>query len=163
MNSPRRPGAGQRAPRGEEGLARRALGLLARREHSRAELVGKLVRAGHGRAEAERVVEDLSARGLVCDARFAEALYRSRVAGGSGPFRIRRDLETRGVEAAVIDRFVDPEDPEWESRARRAREKRFGVAPPGSREEALRQSRFLQGRGFTRRQIHRALEESGQE
>ena len=142
---------------------RRALGLLARREHSRAELLAKLVRSGHGRAEAERAVEDLAVRGLVSDERFAEAFICSRIERGGGPLRIRRDLEARGVESSIVGRLLDPDGEEWEPRARGAREKRFGAARPAGRSEAARQARFLLGRGFTRRQVRRAIEEIGRE
>ncbi|MCY4454583.1 MAG: regulatory protein RecX [Immundisolibacterales bacterium] len=155
MRTPRR-GDG-----GPDQALRRALGLLARREHSRAELLAKLARSGHERAVAQGAVENLARQGLVCDARFAEAFIRSRIERGSGPLRIRRDLEARGVEPEVVDRFLDAQDEEWEGRARSARTKRFGAAPPGNRGEAARQSRFLLGRGFTRRQVRRAIEESG--
>ena len=157
MNTPPLPDGGP------DQALRRALGYLARREHSRAELLAKLVRSGLERAAAERAVEDLGRRGLVCDARFAEAFIRSRVQRGSGPLRIRRDLEARGVEPEVVDRFLDTQEEEWEERARGARTKRFGAALPGDRVEAARQSRFLLGRGFTRRQVRRAIEESGWE
>ena len=142
---------------------RRALGLLARREHSRAELVAKLVRAGDERADAERVVGELAAQELVSDARFAEVLIRSRIERGSGPLRIRRDLASRGVESSIVERLVEPDDEAWEARARAAREKRFGAALPGARSEAARQARFLLGRGFTHRQARRATEEHGRE
>ena len=139
-------------------MGRRALDLLARREHSRAELIRKLVGAGHDRSETERTVEDLAARGLVSDVRFAEAFIRSQVGRGSGPLRIRRDLEARGVEAAAIEGLLDPDAEEWEERARAARTKRFGMVRPTGRAEAARQARFLAGRGFTRRQVRRAIE-----
>lgn len=142
---------------------RRALGLIARREHSRAELLAKLVRSGHGRAEAERAVEELADRGLVSDARFAEVFIRSHIERGAGPLRIRRDLEARGVESSLVGRWLEPDDEEWETRARGAREKRFGAALPAGRSEAVRQARFLLGRGFTRRQVRRAIEEIGRE
>ena len=148
---------------GADGALRKALGLLARREHSRAELAAKLVRAGHGRAEAEGAVEDLAGQGLVSDARFAEAFIRARIERGGGPLRIRRDLEARGVEGPVVEGLLDPDDEAWEARARAVREKRFGAAPPGDGGEAARQARFLQGRGFTRRQVRRAIDGSGRE
>ena len=144
-------------------MLRRALGLLARRDHSRAELLAKLVRSGHERAEAERAVEGLARQGLVSDSRFAEAFVRSRIERGGGPLRIRRDLEARGVERSTVERLLDPDDEAWEARARGAREKRFGAAPPRERSEAARQTRFLLGRGFTHRQVRRAIEESGRE
>ena len=148
---------------GPDRVLRRALGLLARRDHSRAELLAKLVRSGHERAEAEHAVEDLARQGLVSDSRFAEAFVRSRIERGGGPLRIRRDLEARGVERSTVERLLDPDDEAWEARARGAREKRFGAAPPGERSEAARQARFLLGRGFTHRQVRRAIEESGRE
>ena len=166
MPAPREPRAVTLSSRRDsppDQVLRRALGLLARREHSRAELIAKLVRSGHERSEAERTVEDLGARGLVCDSRFAEAFVRSRVERGSGPHRIRRDLAARGVEASIVDGLLDPDSEEWEARARGVREKRFGAAAPGSRSEAARQARFLSGRGFTRRQIRQAIEENGRE
>ena len=140
---------------------RRALGLLARREHSRAELVRKLVRSGHERPEAERTVEALASQGLISDSRFAEALIRSHVERGSGPLRIRRDLEARGIEAPAVERLLDPDGEEWEARALAARAKRFGAARPAGPHEVARQARFLAGRGFTRRQVRRAVEASG--
>ena len=158
MNPPAARDAG-----GADRALGRALGLLARREHSRAELIAKLVRAGHGRAEAERVVEDLARQGLVDDARFAEAFTRSRIERGGGPLRIRRDLEARGVGRSTVERLLDPDDEAWEARAREVREKRFGGAPPDGGGEAARQARFLQGRGFTRRQVRRAIDGSGRE
>ena len=126
-------------------------------------MLAKLTRSGHGRAEAEHAVEDLAGRGLVSDTRFAEAFIRSRIERGAGPLRIRRDLEARGVEPSIMERLLDPDDEEWETRALRAREKRFGAALPAERTEAARQARFLSGRGFTRRQVRRAIEEIGRE
>lgn len=119
------------------------------------------MRAGWPRPEAERTVSELAAEGLVCDARFAEAFVRVRVERGSGPLRIRRDLEARGVAAEAFERFLarDGEE-EWIARARRAREKRFGALPPPA--GIPRQARFLAGRGFTRRQVREALRERGE-
>ena len=148
---------------GPEGARRRALDLLARREHSCAELLAKLVRSGHDRAEAERAVGGLAERGLVSDARFAEALVRSRIGRGAGPLRIRRDLEARGVGSSIVGGVLDPDDEEWETRARGVREKRFGAAAPAGRGEAARQARFLLARGFTHRQVRRVIEEAGRE
>lgn len=105
-------------------------------------------------------MSELAAEGLVCDARFAEAFVRARVERGSGPLRIRRDLEARGVEAEAVERFLARDgDEEWIARARRVRDKRFG-APPPPPAETPRQARFLAGRGFTRRQVREALREA---
>ena len=150
-----------RPPPPDGSTERRALGLLARREHSRAELVRKLVRAGHGRAEAQDAVASLAERGLVSDRRFAETFIRSHVGRGNGPLRIRRDLEAHGVEASVFTELLDPDAPEWEAKARAVRVKRFGTLRPADAREAARQARFLASRGFTGRQVRHALDAAG--
>lgn len=103
----------------------------------------------------------LALQGLVDDGRFAAALVRARTERGNGPLRIRRDLEARGVEPAIIESCLAPDDEEWIEAARRACAKRFGEARPEAADEYRRQARFLAGRGYTWRQIRRALEGMG--
>jgi len=55
-----------------------AVRLLARREYGRAELGARLRARGAAADEVERTLEDLAALGYLSDARFAEALVRSR-------------------------------------------------------------------------------------
>jgi regulatory protein len=92
----------QRQPaESREGLRQRAVRLLARREHTRAELFRKL--APHGTQEdVETMLNDLAAAGLQSDARFAESYVRGQAAR-LGATRLRQSLRTRGVDAALID------------------------------------------------------------
>ena len=116
---------------------------------------------GFDESEAMNEVAALASQGLVDDERFATALVRVRSERGHGPLRIRRDLEARGVETSVIEGCLASNDEEWIERARRARGKRFGAVEPDAGREYLRQARFLAGRGFSRWQIRRALEDMG--
>lgn len=132
--------------------------MLARREHSRAELEGKLARKGCPLAVAQALVAELVAERLVSDARFAESLVRVRRERGYGPVRIQKELQDKGVAEDDVDMAVDVRAPQWEKEIERVRRKRFGAALPKSYEERAKQARFLQYRGFTFDQIHRVLE-----
>ena len=69
------------------------MSLLARREHTRAELSRKL--APHGtQEEIDTVLNELAGSGLQSDARFAESYVRSQAAR-LGAARLRQTLRTR--------------------------------------------------------------------
>ncbi|MDP2810288.1 MAG: recombination regulator RecX [Rhodocyclaceae bacterium] len=138
------------------GLRQRALALLTRREHSRAELVARL--ASHGiREEIETVLAGLEKQGLLSDARFAEGYVRSNAAR-LGVTRLRQTLAARGIAGELIETQV-AELPDEADRVRAVWTKKFGTAPADAREWA-KQARFLQGRGFSAEAIHKLLKET---
>ena len=130
--------------------------LLARREHSRAELERKLGAHAFASELIHAVLDDLERDGLLSAERFAESFVRARYAKGQGPYRIRRELAERGVDAP--GRFVDAAGLDWDALARDVRSKRFGSGRPAGLAEKARQVRFLEYRGFGSDQIRRALE-----
>jgi len=134
-----------------------AVGLLARREHSRTELTRKLAARGAPAELVETVLDSLAERGLQSDARYAEALVNSRIGRRHGPARIRRELNDRGVASALAEEALDAADIDWFELARQARQRRFGDAAPAEWNERVRQSRFLEYRGFTSDQVRFAL------
>ena len=133
--------------------------LLARREHSRRELQGKLLQRGFEPARIEQVVAELAGEGLQSDARFAAAYVHQRRERGYGPVRIRQELQQRGVAEDLIADCLDGSDTDWSGQARQARCKRFGGRPPANLHERARQTRFLQYRGFSSADIRRVLDE----
>lgn len=135
-----------------------AVRLLARREHSRAELERKLAARGAPGELVDEVLESLGARRLQSDERYAEALVTSRVGRGQGPVRIRRELAERGVAAGLIDAALAGVNADWAQLARDTRQRRFGGEAPTEWNERVRQSRFLEYRGFTSEQIRYALD-----
>ncbi len=82
----------------------RALGRLARRDHSQAELKRALLDRGHAPEEVEAAVERLRAQRFLDDAGFAERFARSRLQShGQGQNRIRQGLHRRGVERETVE------------------------------------------------------------
>jgi regulatory protein len=136
-----------------------AVGLLARREHSRRELLLKLAQRGFSEALAVEAVEQLAAAGLQSDRRYAEAFVASAVAKGQGAMRIGATLRQRGVSDEIIEEQLAACDADWLGELERVRRKRFGAALPKDTKEWARQARFLQYRGFSAEQIRKALKQ----
>jgi regulatory protein len=137
-------------------LRQRAVQLLARREHTRAELVRKL--APHGtREDIEIVLNELAGSGLQSDARFAESYLRSQAAR-LGAARLCQTLRQKGVAPELIVDHVKDLADELE-RARTVWQKKFSVVP-ADRNDWARQARFLQSRGFSVEIIRKLLKEA---
>ena len=136
----------------------RALDLLARREHSRLELVRKLISRDYPTEIVEAVLDDLQDERLLEETRFVESFVRSRVGRGQGPSRIRAELIQRGVDEVLIQSGLRDTHYDWTALAVEARRKRFGLDAPDGFDERARQARFLQNRGFEGGQIHAALD-----
>jgi len=140
------------APDSPAALKRRALGFLARREHTRAELARKLaVRAASPEA-LEALLDYLVEKRLLSDARYAEE--RARVlARKYGAARIRQDLKSKGIAPETVERLSG----EDELAHAIAIVRRRYPAPAATHEERARRIRFLQGRGFSYDTIRAAL------
>lgn len=136
-------------------LRKRAIALLARREHTRSELARKL--AAHGTPEEiETVLSELAQTGLQSDARFAESWLRSN-ASRHGAAHLRQTLRAKGISAELVDtQVIDLADEQ--ERARSVWQKKFSAPPIDARDWA-KQARFLQGRGFSVEIIRKLLKE----
>lgn len=148
-----------RGRREARGLFARAVALLARREHSRAELAAKLRRTLTERddpADVDQVLDALERDKLLSDERYAGALTRTRSAR-FGDARIRFDLQSSGVPAETVDRAVGALKGSELERARAVWLRRFGEIPR-TRQERGRQARFLQSRGFSSETIRKVLQ-----
>ncbi|HET8552389.1 MAG TPA: regulatory protein RecX [Gammaproteobacteria bacterium] len=134
-----------------------AVGLLARREHSRGELHRKLAQRDCEAAEIDDALDTLERERLLSDVRFAEQFVRSRIERGAGPAKIRADLRQRGVADSIADEALADYADDWRQRIQDVRRKRFGEPLPDDYRERARQARFLQSRGFTAEQIKHCL------
>jgi regulatory protein len=82
----------------------RALGRLARRDHSEAELRTALRDRGHSAEEVNAALERLRGQRFLDDASFAERFARSRLLGHRlGRNRIRQGLRQRAVDRTVAE------------------------------------------------------------
>ena len=135
-----------------------AIGLLARREHSRLELARKLERRlveGEDRADIDAVLDDLERRQLLSEERFAAAIVRAR-ASRYGEARLASELKHRGVPADVARGALDAVRESELERARAQWARRF-KALPATLEERAQQIRFLEARGFSATVIRQLL------
>ena len=129
-----------------ESLRGRALKLLARREHTRAELARKLSVHTEDPAELESVLDDCERRGWLSERRVVEQMIHTR-RSRFGARRIERDLLAKGVSGeAVAGAMSDLKGGELEA-AREVWRKKFGGRLPRTPADRARQARFLQGRG----------------
>jgi len=143
--------------RHQPSLGSRALSLLARREHSRVELARKLApHAGEG-DDLDALLDALSAKGWLSDARYAEQVIRSK-ARRFGPLKLAYQLRTKGVDEDVIASGMRAAGLDGVSSIESVWKSRFRAVPADARERA-RQMRFLQGRGFAFEDIVRFMKE----
>ncbi|GAB3681684.1 regulatory protein RecX [Salinisphaera aquimarina] len=140
-------------------IRKRAMDMLARREHAPAELAAKLRKREHADADIEPVLDDLINEGLLSAERYAHAVVRSKSERGIGPLRIRRDLAAAGVSDSLIEIALDEAEVDWFALAEAVRHKRFGALSPGDFPTRAKQMRFLQGRGFEPDQLRAAFDD----
>ena len=136
-------------------LRERVLRLLARREHSRFELVRKLEQAGFAAGDIAPLLDEFEDKNWLSDRRFAE----SRVAdhrAKAGSVKLAYDLRQRGVSDPIIEAVLSENRDSELDRAREVWQKKFG-APPTNAADKARQMRFLQSRGFTPEVIRRVI------
>jgi regulatory protein len=142
-------------PRREKSLLARALGYLARREHSRAELARKLAPHAESAAQLDRLLDDLEAKTLLSDRRFTEVLARSR-GERFGTARVRQELRAHGISDSLLRDAVGELARTELQRARAVWRRKCG-APPADGAERARQMRFLAQRGFSSDVIRRVV------
>ncbi|HEY7773623.1 MAG TPA: regulatory protein RecX [Marinagarivorans sp.] len=151
-------------------LYNKAIELLARREHSRAELSRKL--ASHRVFETENtgqnqrliscVLDELARSGYQSDERFAEAYVRSRLRKGFGLQRIALELGQRGVDEPIATKALGAyangdDDLNTDEVIYNTWQKKFGL-PPQDLKERSKQQRFLYYRGFSGDDIARLFD-----
>jgi len=122
-------------------LKGRALRLLALREHTRSELEKKLARHEPDPDELRQALDELEAKGFICEQRVLESVLHSRAAR-LGTRRVRQELQAKGVsEQGLAEAVARLRDTEL-ARAREVWRKKFGQLATEPKERA-RQARFL--------------------
>lgn len=96
---------------------------------------------------------------LLSDQRFIESLVRRR-AERFGAARIQHELRTHQLSAEQLAPALEALKASELERAQEVWQRRFGEAP-ASREERLRQMRFLAGRGFAAEVIRKVVGAAG--
>lgn len=144
-------------------IRRAAMDLLARREHSRLELLNKLSTRLQKRfkviSEAtfydaiQAQIDRLTEEGLQSDYRLAGSVIRSRASRGRGPIKISGELRQKGVNDSVVAAAFLEENIDWFEKVRAVSDRKFGTELPANSAERAKRGRFLQQRGFSWDQI----------
>ena len=130
----------------------RAIQILTRREHSAHELHLKLLKRNIEQEKIEAIIAYLIELNYLSDERFAEAYVVERTRKGDGPLKIRSNLQKRGVERSLVERFVSSDDDIWIERARDVLSKRFNLEDNDESrlriDEWKKRRNLLMNRGF---------------
>ena len=142
----------------------RALALLSRRAHARAELSRKLQRYQPTPEMVAEVLARLESAGWLDDARFASDVADSMArAGRSGPSRINARLRGHGVSSEVAATAVTGTEADWEAACREAAGAKISrgldLADPKARAKL---ARYLAGRGFSPALVWKVIRGAGQ-
>jgi regulatory protein len=133
-----------------------ALDALARRDHASEDLRRKLLKKGYDALIVAPLLEALCGEKLLDDRRYTENFVAYHASRGQGPLRVRAELRRHGLEGPLVEECLGNFS-DWIVHLRKARQKKFGEAPPGNYADTQRQARFLSYRGFTSVQIRTAL------
>lgn len=134
--------------------------MLARREYGRAELRMRLLGRGVTEADADAALDELARRGLLSDARYAEALVAQK-AGRYGRRAIAHELKEKGVEAGAASSALASLAGRDEVEEALALWRRRYDAPPADPREKSRQVRFLLARGYPMSVALKVLKRAG--
>jgi len=132
----------------------RAINLLARRDHTVAELKQKLVIRGFSADAVAAVIEKLTGQGLLDDRRFAERWTESAMKSGRGyGFRILQELQRRGISREIAAEAVAAAKSEYSEQDSLAAivARRYATFAPeaAALKEKQRVFSYLQRRGFS--------------
>jgi regulatory protein len=142
-------------------LRERALRLLARREHSRAELARKLRPNVAPEDDLEALLDDLSKRKQLSDERYADSRANT-LSRKFGSARIVQELRAKGLDKGLAESAAAAARATEVERAKIVWTKKFRAAP-GTREERAKQMRFLQSRGFSFDAIRAVIKGAGED
>ncbi|MGD0961942.1 MAG: regulatory protein RecX, partial [Methylomonas sp.] len=129
------------------------LRLLARREHSRRELLNKLELRGFQQREIDPVLDEMAARNWQDDQRFAASFVRQRIENGYGPLRIQYELRQRGVDGFDARALAEEYAGGWPDLLLNVYRNKYPDTLELSRAEWAKRSRFLFQRGFSQEMI----------
>jgi regulatory protein len=136
-------------------IRKKAMDLLARREHSEQELRQKLKSREYEADAIDQVLQELKSDRLQSDERFTEAYVNHRFNAGVGPLKIRYELRQKGISNLLADEFLELLSDRWDQLMVQQRVRKYGEAIPADYAERMKQARFLQNRGFSPESVMR--------
>lgn len=132
--------------------------LLAKREHSYAELLQKLEVLALPERDVIHVLQQFVAKDIQSDARFTFHFVRNCMAKGQGLSRIKQALYSHNISENMLSDALDELQPDWFELAYQVKCKKFAAYPETDWTVKQKQMRFLQYRGFNQEQISHAVD-----
>lgn len=130
--------------------------LLGRKEYSRAELTQKLQQYADNIDEVHAIVEQMIEYNYQNDERFAQQVFRSQLAKGQGPQRIKQKIQQKSVDLQFIADQLEATN--WLGEAYALKVRKFGVEITTDPKIKAKQVRFLQYRGYSLDTIFKVIE-----
>jgi len=143
----------------EKAIKKYLLSTLSRREYSVYELQKKLNEKDFDPVLSDTVLQSFIEEGLQSDQRFCEMFIRSRIAKNSGPFKIRMELNAKGVAETLINQGLSDTECDWSALALDCAKRKTASWKSFNFDDKGKLMRFLQGRGFDQDQIRYAVKE----
>ncbi|MFN3830155.1 MAG: recombination regulator RecX [Tepidimonas ignava] len=154
-HDPHAPAEPKRRSSDGPSLRARALRLLARRDHTRAELAQRLAPYADDEAALQAVLDECAAKGWLDEQRAVEA-HLHRRGQRLGAARLSAELRARGVDGEALAQARAWAEATEAQRAHAVWAHRFGQ-PPRDVAERARQQRFLLARGFAPEVVRRVV------
>lgn len=128
------------------------------RDHSRAELVGKLSVYVGPADDLTALLDDLTTQGWLSDQRTADSLVRSR-SSNWGASKLKHAMQVKGMSPDVIAQALTGLAETEAQRAAKIWRRKFSQ-PPADPSERAKQTRFLMARGFSAATVSCTLKKS---
>lgn len=135
-----------------------AMSLLARREHSRAELCRKLEKKGCLASDIISSIDILEAKTYLSECRFIGCRIRFRVRCGMGPLKILSEFQMlHQIEKSRVVNHESWKEIDWLALTQDVRDRKYGEPLPQKPKEIAIELRFLQQRGFLIEHIKKVM------
>ena len=129
----------------------KAVKLLTIREHSKVEIISKLINNGYQKEQILAVIAKLQQQNLQSDSRFSDALISSSFNRGKGSLFIKQQLKQNSISSYNLDSY------DFCQLALDVRIKKYGNKATINYNEKAKQMRFLRSRGFSFTEIEFAI------
>lgn len=134
--------------------------LCSAREYCVRDIRDKAEKRLGNAAEAEKVVETLQQEGYLSQQRYASAFARDKAAiSGWGAYKIRYQLSSKGIPAAIIDQALEAIDGEKaEEKLRRSIASKCALLK-GDPQIKIKLLKFALSRGYSYEEVNKVVSE----
>ena len=136
-----------------------ALNLVNVRMYTCSEINEKLLRKGADEENAEIIVTELMALGILDDRKYAEYYIEDAVRANKGIYRIKQELYKKGIASALIDELIGNQSADVFSALLNYTRYKFGEKSEYSYKEYSNIKAHLARRGYSYGEIEKCLEE----